>query len=436
MRIKPNLCSAIVFRGRSRQRCKGILLKTVELASKRTIYYPLMTYCYLNLEVSLQSLLRDPSFTSECSLWKSRHVDECLRDVYDGLVWQKFLDYEGKPFLHSEYAYALMINIDWFQPYKHLNYSVGAIYLSVFNLPRHSRYKLQNICLVGIIPGPCEPELTVNQYINPLVDELKQFWSGQELEVRCGSVVHRKLLRCAVLCCSCDLPAGRKLCGFLGHSAHLGCSKCKTFFPSSHHGLDHSGFQRDNWTVRTNESHRRDVAKLSSCRTKTELCKKESELGCRYSSLLRLPYFDAPTMLVIDPMHCLFLGLAKHFIKKVFIGKSILSQTDFDLIQNRISSLSVPSDIGQIPNKIQHNFYSFTADQFENWVLHYFIICLHGLLSTQHLECWRHLVLACRYLCQPVLKPNDIIIGDALLLKFAKGQRNLLERILLLRTCT
>ena len=90
--------------------------------------------------------------------------------------------------------------------------------------------KYTHTCLVGIIPGPCEPELTVNQYINPLVDELKQFWSGQELEVRCSSVVHRKLVRCAVLCCSCDLPAGRKLCGFLGHSAHLGCSKCKTFF--------------------------------------------------------------------------------------------------------------------------------------------------------------------------------------------------------------
>ena len=48
-------------------------------------------------------------------------------------------------------------------------------------------------------------------------------------------------------------------------------------------------------------------------------------------------------MLVIDPMHCLFLGLAKHFIKKVFVGKGVLSQTDFDLLQNHVSALSVPS---------------------------------------------------------------------------------------------
>ena len=177
--------------------------------------------------------------------------------------------------------------------------------------------------------------------------------------------------------------------------------------------------------MRTNDSHRRDVGKLSKCKTKTELRKKESELGCRYSTLLELPYFDAPTMLVIDPMHCLFLGLAKHFVKKVLIGKSLLSQAEFDVIQSRASSLSVPSDIGRIPPKIQHNFYGFTADQFKNWVLHYSVICLHGLLSSEHLECWRHFVLACRYLCQPILKPNDVIIADALLLKFCKRTEQL-----------
>ena len=214
-------------------------------------------------------------------------------------------------------------------------------------------------------------------------------------------------------------------CGFLGHSAHLGCSKCKKYFPTSAHGLDYSGFQQDKWLKRTNESHRGDVAKLAHCKTKTELRKKESELGCRYSSLLKLPYFNPPTMLVIDPMHCLFLGLAKHFVKKVFIDKGILAESDFRVLQNRVSNLSVPSDIGRIPHKIQHNFYSFTADQYKNWVLHYSIICLHGLLSTEYLECWRHLVLACRYFCKNTLTQNDVAIADALLLQFCKRTERL-----------
>ena len=224
---------------------------------------------------------------------------------------------------------------------------------SVFNLPRQLRYKLHNICLIGIIPGPSEPELMVIEYIDPLVDELLKFWSGLECEVRCGSYVQRKLICCAVICCSCDVPAGRKLCGFLGHSAHFGCSKCKKYFPSSTRGLDYSGFQQQTWILRRNESHRCDVAKLLDCRTKTELRKKESELGCRYSSLLKLPHFDPPTMSVIDPMHCLFHGLAKHFTKKIFVDKVILSPADFEILQKHVSALSVPSDTGRIPNKIE-----------------------------------------------------------------------------------
>ena len=57
--------------------------------------------------------------------------------------------------------------------------------------------------------------------------------------------------------------------------------------------------------------------------------------------------------------------------------------------------------------------------------MYYSVICLHGLLSAEYLKYWRHLVLACRYLCQPTLQPNDIIIADALLLKFCKRTEEL-----------
>ena len=35
----------------------------------------------------------------------------------------------------------------------------------------------------------------------------------------------------AVLCVTCDIPASRKLCGFLSFSATMGCNKCKKKFP-------------------------------------------------------------------------------------------------------------------------------------------------------------------------------------------------------------
>ena len=33
-----------------------------------------------------------------------------------------------------------------------------------------------------------------------------------------------RVVRAALLTVACDLPAGRKVCGFLSHSANLGCS--------------------------------------------------------------------------------------------------------------------------------------------------------------------------------------------------------------------
>ena len=40
-----------------------------------------------------------------------------------------------------------------------------------------------------------------------------------------------KCFKMALICVGCDIPASRKLCGFLGHSATAGCNKCKKKFP-------------------------------------------------------------------------------------------------------------------------------------------------------------------------------------------------------------
>ena len=63
-------------------------------------------------------------------------------------------------------------------PYSHTVYSVGAVYLTVMNLSRSVRYKQKNIILLGIIPGPSEPEHDINNYLQPLVDELLKLWKG------------------------------------------------------------------------------------------------------------------------------------------------------------------------------------------------------------------------------------------------------------------
>ena len=53
-------------------------------------------------------------------------------------------------------------------------------------------------------------------------------------------------------------------------------------------------------------------------------------------------------------------------------------------------------------------------------ILLYSIPELFEVLPKEHLECWRHYVLACRILCKQQLTLFDIDLADALLLKFCK----------------
>ena len=86
---------------------------------------------------------------------------------------------DGMPFTFGRTSFLLSLNVDWFQPYKHTNDSVGVIYLVLLNLPRSVRYNIENVILVGVIPGPKEPSLVLNSYLAPLVKELNDLWKYQ-----------------------------------------------------------------------------------------------------------------------------------------------------------------------------------------------------------------------------------------------------------------
>ena len=52
------------------------------------------------------------------------------------------------------------------------------MYLVLLNLPRLEIFKWKNVVVLGIIPGPKEPLLTINTYLKPIVNELLHIWSG------------------------------------------------------------------------------------------------------------------------------------------------------------------------------------------------------------------------------------------------------------------
>ena len=173
----------------------------------------------------------------------------------------------------------------------------------------------------------------------------------------------QKLVKCALLCGSCDIPAGRKAFGFLGHSARLGCSRCLVNFSGSVGDMDYSGFNRESWPSRSRADHVDAVKSQKNCTSQSRLDDLESSSGYRNTAFLDLPYFTPWRMLVVDPMHNLFMGTAKHFLSKIWLDNGVTSESHFSLIQKRVDKFEVPSDIGRIPYKIASGFSSFTADQ-------------------------------------------------------------------------
>lgn len=400
------------------RRCGELLLKQIVSSSGQKRLYPHKIFCVSPLLSSLQKLVLQNGFIEHCESTRNLFSVSGLSDVYDGNIWQSFQEIDSKAFLSGPNNYGLLLNIDWYQPFEHLTYSVGVIYLVVLNLPRSIRFKRENVLLYGLIPGPSEPSLTVNSYLSPMISDLLDLWEGKELIIP-GSATKVKF-RCALLGVSCDLPAARKTCGFLSHSATLGCSKCYHRFFDGSGSADYGGnFDRESWTLRTNIKHRADVAKIRKCSTKTAMSAAELKHGCRYSVLLDLPYFDPVKMLLVDPMHNLFLGTAKHFMFDVLIGQNAFSKEKLDKIKLRLSRAVVPGGLGRLPTSINVSTF-LTAEQWKNWTVYFSIYCLHDLLPKEQLECWRHFVLACCRLCQFSVSESDLTIADALLIRFCK----------------
>ena len=199
-----------------RSRCNTVLTKTVIVGGKRKLV-PRKSFFYNSVINDLQRLISKKKFLQKCDQWKKRTVTRgTYADVYDGAIWQE--RYQVNHSIAAPPNLSLMMNIDWFNPYEETQYSIGAIYLVVQNLPRYERFKLKNIILVGLIPGPKEP------YLDPLVNDLVKLYHGVQIP-NAHSLFGKTKIKAAMNCVVCDIPATRKVCGFLGANATKGCSK-------------------------------------------------------------------------------------------------------------------------------------------------------------------------------------------------------------------
>lgn len=401
-----------------RKSCGATLLKKVRKKGGYDLE-PFMIYCYKSLRYSIERLVQRKGFIDSCEKWRNRQVpDDYSCDIFDGDIWRSFSSQEKEYFLSNPHCYLSILNVDWFQPFEQGVYSVGAIYLTIQNLPRDERNRPENIMLIGILPGPREPKKTINSFLTPLVLELKEAWTNGFTVLIQNVHICIKL---ALSCVTCDIPAAKKVCGFLSHHSKHGCNKClKQFNVNFTEGTDFSGFNREDWIPRTLQQHCSDIEAIQREVTKGGQKSKESESGIRYSVLMDLPYFDPCTFLaIVDTMHNLFLGTGKH-VFTTWVETGTVTHHNLSVIEQRVKQFNIPADVGRLPSNMKSCYNGFTANQWKNWITIYSLVILKDLLPNEHFHCWQLFVRSCIILCSYCPRRCDFTTADILLLQFCR----------------
>lgn len=152
------------------------------------------------------------------SLWKNRDVcdtirshrfqhfaenkEKLLKDIYDGLLYQKLFSDNG--LLSDPNNISLSLNTDGAPIFKSSNVSIWPVYLLINELPIIAqRKKRSNSLFYGIWISSSKPIMWA--FLKPLYEELDL------LETKGYSFTDHKgeefISKCVLLTCTCDLPA-------------------------------------------------------------------------------------------------------------------------------------------------------------------------------------------------------------------------------------
>lgn len=236
--------------------------------------------------------------------------DGSQTDIFSGDVLRHFSASDGSTFLPSrpsEGRYIFGLCVDAFNPF--LNKQAGkkasstAVYMVLLNLPPSVRYKVENMYLAGVVPGPREPSLTqINHLLRPLVNDLLEFWDPGVWYTRTHYCTPGKLVRAALVPLVCDLKAARQVMGHGSHSARKFCSVCSLPWERRNEISEASRVPVPA------EEFRKCAVEWKMARSQSERDKAFKRHGIRWSVLLDLPYWDPPRFTIVDSMHTILLG--------------------------------------------------------------------------------------------------------------------------------
>lgn len=246
---------------------------------------------------------------------------DVMNDIWDGSILRDFQGPEGDGRfvvnLPNEKRLVFSFNYDSLNPYGNRaagkSVKIGGMYMACLNLPRPLRFLVENVYLVGVVPGPDAPSTSeINHYLRPLINDLIDLWHHGLFLTHTPTHPHGLLIRCALVPIVCDLPAARQISGFGQANCADQCHECKLQL------LEMENLDYWAWPRRNNQEHR-TLAKEWVNKLTENAREKHFKLNhVRWSELLRLPYWDPTKHVVIDSMHGFYLGILQRHCREIW----------------------------------------------------------------------------------------------------------------------
>jgi len=286
-------------------------------------FVPSRKYLQQDLKYWLQCLLlRKVSEDLIDHRWSASPVDPDtpIPDIWYSKVFLDLQDASGHPFFlgpEEEGRLVFSLSVDSFNPFhmktaKQKASSTG-IWLVLLNLPPQLRYLLENIFLVGVIPGPGKLATDeINHYLKPLVQSLLEFWDpGVFFSCTCNKCLG-KLFKAILVPLVADMLRVCQILGLPGvATAHYFCTFC-----------DLNILDPAEWPTKNTDHIRYITHMYKDAPSESKQHELFQVYGLRWLALLDLPYWNLVLYAIIDLMHALDLGLFQHHCCK--LSRSIL----------------------------------------------------------------------------------------------------------------
>ncbi|CAF3863670.1 unnamed protein product [Rotaria magnacalcarata] len=267
----------------------------------------------------------------------------------------------------------LTLNVDGVKLSKNSQTTIWPILLVVNEIPPNSRFKIENVIIAGVWPGPSKPSRgEIRLLLRPFIDELLYLESGYIFDFHDGTT---DKVQVYLIGACCDKPAQAILQCISEPTAAFGCGRCEVsgfMVPTKNDGNVRSfSMDYDNTINVTKRSNKRYDELITIYQLQQQLkdlwpnkkklpdvlIDEQREKGIVGVCLFRdLTYFDVGRSFMSDSLHNVYIGAFKRMLD-LWLNKKYRKE-NWNIVKHLkklaelFSSLRLPSTTTRRPRSL------------------------------------------------------------------------------------